>query len=40
MESLIEELITSRQSIRHSSEPYVHASAVFKERKKECRQCR
>jgi hypothetical protein len=40
MESLIEELIISRQYIRHISESYVHASAVFDERKKECRQCR
>jgi len=39
MELLVQELIMSRQAIRHPSEPYVHASAVFDERKKECRQC-
>ena len=40
MNELIEDLINLRQNIRHPSESYVHASAVFKDSNKSCRQCR
>ena len=40
MDRLIKDLIIQRQNIRHPSEPYVHASAVFKDEKKSCPQCR
>jgi len=40
MEELVDFLISYRQSIRHVSEPYAHASAVMKDPNKSCRQCR
>lgn len=39
MQDLINRLIDHRQSIRHSSEPYAHASAVLKDPNKSYRQC-
>ena len=39
MDLLVSELINLRQNIRHPSESYVHASAVFKDTNKSCRQC-
>ena len=40
MDELVNYLIAYRQSIRHESEPYAHASAVMKDPNKSCRQCR
>ena len=39
MQALIDFLIAYRQSNRHSSESYAHASAVMKDPNKSCRQC-
>ena len=39
METLISDLINLRQNIRHPSESYVHASAVFKDSNNSYRQC-
>ena len=40
MQNLVNLLIDFRQSIRHQSEPYAHASAVIKDPNKSCRQDR
>ena len=40
MQELVNLLIDYRQSIRHVSEPYAHASAVIKDPNKSCRQDR
>jgi len=39
METLVSKLINLRLNNKHPSEPYTHASAVFKGRKKSCPQC-
>ena len=40
MQDIVNRLIEYRQSIRHASEPYAHASAVIKDPNKSCRQDR